>query len=56
MKNHGYNANYEMVMNLAQAMFTGRSLEALLNERRAQEAQKNTQGEGAGGVHAKTNL
>jgi hypothetical protein len=38
MKNHGYNANYDMVMNLAQAMLVGRSLEAFLNERRAQEA------------------
>jgi hypothetical protein len=38
MKNHGYNANYDMVMNLAQAMLAGRSLEAFLNERRAQEA------------------
>jgi hypothetical protein len=34
MKNHGYNANYDMVMNLAQAMLAGRSLEAFLNERR----------------------
>jgi hypothetical protein len=32
MKNHGYNTNYEMVMNLAQAMLAGRSLEAFLNE------------------------
>jgi hypothetical protein len=38
MKNHGYNANYDMVMNLAQAMLVGRSLEAFLNEWRAQEA------------------
>jgi hypothetical protein len=37
MKNHGYSANYEMVMNLAQAMLAGRSLEAFLNERWAQE-------------------
>jgi hypothetical protein len=35
MKNHGYNANYDMVMNLAQAMLAGRSLEAFLNDRRA---------------------
>jgi hypothetical protein len=40
MKNHGYNANYDMVMNLAQAMLAGRSLEAFLNERWAQEAKK----------------
>jgi hypothetical protein len=38
MKNHGCNANYDMVMNLAQAILTGRSLEAFLNERWAQEA------------------
>jgi hypothetical protein len=37
MKNHGYSANYDMVMNLAQAMLPGRSLEAFLNEWRAQE-------------------
>jgi hypothetical protein len=33
MKNHGYNASYDMVINLAQAMLAGRSLEAFLNER-----------------------
>jgi hypothetical protein len=37
MKNHGYSGNYIMVMNLAQAMLAGRSLEAFLNERRAQD-------------------
>jgi hypothetical protein len=42
MKNHGYNANYDMVMNLAQAMLVGRNLEAFLNERRAQEAKNKT--------------
>jgi hypothetical protein len=42
MKNHGYNANYDMVVNLAQAMLAGRSLEAFLNERRAQEAKNKT--------------
>jgi hypothetical protein len=31
MKNHGY-SSYDMVMNLAQAMLVGRSLEAFLNE------------------------
>jgi hypothetical protein len=31
-----------MVMNLAQAMLVGRSLEAFLNERRAQEERKKT--------------
>jgi hypothetical protein len=42
MKNHGYNANYDMVMNLAQAMLAGRSLEAFFSERRAQEAKNKT--------------
>jgi DNA-directed RNA polymerase subunit L len=28
MKNHGYSVNYDMVMNLAQAMLAGRILEA----------------------------
>jgi hypothetical protein len=42
MKNHGYNARYDMVMNLAQAMLAGRSLEAFLNKRRAQEAKNKT--------------
>jgi hypothetical protein len=42
IKNHGHNANYDMVMNLAQAMLAGRSLEAFLNERRAQEAKNKT--------------
>jgi hypothetical protein len=41
MKNHGY-SSYDMVMNLAQAMLAGRSLEAFLNERRAQEAKHKT--------------
>jgi hypothetical protein len=37
IKNHGYSENYGMVMNLAQAMLAGCSLEAFFNERRAQE-------------------
>jgi hypothetical protein len=37
MKNHGYSGNYDMVVNLAQAMLEGRSLEAFLTERRAQD-------------------
>jgi hypothetical protein len=32
MKNNGYTANYDMVINLAQAMLAGRSLEAFLSE------------------------
>jgi hypothetical protein len=39
MKDHGY-SSYDMVMNLAQEMLVGRSSEAFLNERRAQEAKK----------------
>jgi hypothetical protein len=36
-KTNGYTESYDMIMNLAQAMLTGRSLEAFLNERRSQE-------------------
>jgi hypothetical protein len=42
MKNHGYSANYDMVMKLAQSMLAGRSLEAFLNERRAQATRNKT--------------
>jgi hypothetical protein len=42
MKNHGYIGNYDMVVNLAQAMLVGRGLEAFLNERRAQETKNKT--------------
>jgi hypothetical protein len=38
VKNNGYDAHYDNVMNLAQAMLAGRSLEAFLNEKRSQEA------------------
>jgi hypothetical protein len=38
MKNNGYTANYDMVMNLSQSMLAGHSLEAFLSERRSQEA------------------
>jgi hypothetical protein len=38
VKNNGYDANYDNIMNLAQAMLAGRSLEAFLNEKRSQEA------------------
>jgi hypothetical protein len=37
-KNNGYTRKYEMIMNLAQAMLAGRSLEAFVTERRSQEA------------------
>jgi hypothetical protein len=37
VKNNGYDANYDNVMNLAQAMLAGRSLETFLNEKRSQE-------------------
>jgi hypothetical protein len=57
MKDHGYSATYDMVMNLVQAMLAGRSLEAFLNERRAQETKKqNTQDEGTNGIHFATSL
>jgi hypothetical protein len=42
IKNYGSSANYDMVMNLAQSMLMGRSLEALLNERRAKETKNKT--------------
>jgi hypothetical protein len=42
MKTHGYSGNYDMVINLAQAMLEGRSLEAFLNERCAQETKNKT--------------
>jgi hypothetical protein len=37
-KTNGYAGKHDMIMNLAQAMLAGRSLEAFLTERRAQEA------------------
>jgi hypothetical protein len=39
MKNNGYTGSYDMVMNLAQSMLAGHSLEAFLNERCSQEAE-----------------
>jgi hypothetical protein len=36
IKNNGFARNYEMVMNVAQAALTGRSLDAFVKERRAQ--------------------
>jgi hypothetical protein len=57
MRNHAYIENYDMVMNLSQAMLVGRSLEDFFNEQRAQETKKqNTQGEGTNGVHFATSL
>jgi hypothetical protein len=38
VKNNGYDGNHDNIMNLAQAMLEGRSLEAFLNEKRSQEA------------------
>jgi hypothetical protein len=38
VKNNRYTGNNDMLMNLAQAMLAGRSLEAFLNEKRSQEA------------------
>jgi hypothetical protein len=42
MNNHGYSGNYEMVMNLAQAMLAGRGWDAFLSERPAQEVKNKT--------------
>jgi hypothetical protein len=38
VKNNGFTDNPDNIMNLAQAMLAGRSLEAFLNEKRSQEA------------------
>jgi hypothetical protein len=35
VKNNGCTGNYDMIMNLAQAILAGRSLEAFLNEKRS---------------------
>jgi hypothetical protein len=57
IKNYGYIVNYNMVMNLAQAMLAGRGLEEFLNEQWAQDTKKqNTQGKGATRVHSTTYL
>jgi hypothetical protein len=40
VKNNGYGKNHDKIMNLAQAMLAGRNLEAFLNEKRSQEAKK----------------
>jgi hypothetical protein len=38
VKKNGYGENHDNIMNLAQAMLAGRSLEAFLNDKRSQEA------------------
>jgi hypothetical protein len=38
VKNNGYGENHDNIMNLAQEILAGRSLEAFLNEKRSQEA------------------
>jgi hypothetical protein len=42
IKNNGFTGNYEMVMNLAQAMLAGRSLDAFVKEIRAKEVKNKT--------------
>jgi hypothetical protein len=42
IKNNGFARNYEMVMNLAQSMLAGRSLDAFVKEIRAQEIKNKT--------------
>jgi hypothetical protein len=42
IKNNGFTQNYEMVMNLAQAMLAGCSLDGFMKERRAQEVKNKT--------------
>jgi hypothetical protein len=39
-KTNGYAGKYDLIMNLAQAMLVGCSLEAFLTERRPQESKK----------------
>jgi hypothetical protein len=41
IKNNGYGEKYKIVMNLAQAILTGRGLDSLLNELREQETKNN---------------
>jgi hypothetical protein len=38
VKSNGYGEKHDNIMNLAQSMLAGRSLEAFLNEKRSQEA------------------
>jgi hypothetical protein len=45
MNNRGHSGNYDMVMNLAQSVLAGRSLEAFLSERRAQDIKNKTRKE-----------
>jgi hypothetical protein len=42
IKKNGFAGNYEMVINLAQSMLVGRSLDAFVKERRAQEFKNKT--------------
>jgi hypothetical protein len=42
IKNNGLAGNYEMIMNLAQAMLMGCSADAFVKERRAQEVKNKT--------------
>jgi hypothetical protein len=42
MKNHGYSGNYNMVMNLAQSILTGRGLEACLSKLWPQDVKNKT--------------
>jgi hypothetical protein len=42
IKNNGFAGNYDMVMNVAQAMLAGRSLDAFVTEIRAQEVKNKT--------------
>jgi DNA-directed RNA polymerase subunit L len=56
-KTNGFAGKHDMIMNLAQAMLAGRSLEAFLTERRTQELKKqNPQGQGADATYPKSNL
>jgi hypothetical protein len=58
MKNDGYTGSYDMVMNLAQAMLTGRRLESFLSKRTTLTRSKtqNPQGKGPDDTYPQPNL
>jgi hypothetical protein len=57
VKNNWYGKNYDNVMNLAQAMLAGRSLEAFLNEKRSQRGKElDLQDQDPNGSYPQANL
>jgi hypothetical protein len=55
-KTNGYSGKYDMIMNLAQAMLAGRSLEAFLTETLTISKTYNRQGQGADATYPQSNL